>query len=102
MAKAYTLGTYRVIPGREAEFILAWKQLATILSALPNPPFWGTLIKSTTEPTLFHSFGPWTSPDDVAEMRSNPLATAAFEALAALCRQMTSGDYELITHVQVR
>jgi hypothetical protein len=37
MTKAYTLATYKVIPGKEAEFISVWNGLARTFSSLPNP-----------------------------------------------------------------
>ena len=102
MTKAYTLATYRVLPGQEEAFITAWNDLAATLSSLPNPPYWGTLIRSTTDRTLFHSFGPWADAHDVAAMRNNSGAGAAFQAVHELCLEMTPGDYEIVTHVKVR
>ena len=101
MAKAYTFGTYRVLPGKEAEFIVAWNRLAATLSSLPNPPYWGTLLRSITEQNLFHSFGPWESASAVMAMRKDPIAQAAFERIAALCSEMTPGNYELVAHIAV-
>lgn len=102
MTTAYTLATYKVVPGKESEFVAAWNNLAATFSALPKPPYWGTLIRSTTDPTIFHSFGPWQDASDVAAMRNDPNASAAFQKIAIACREMTPGNYELITHVRVR
>jgi hypothetical protein len=99
---AYTLATYKVIPGKESEFIAAWNSLAATFSALPKPPYWGTLIRSTTDSTIFHSFGPWEDLSHVTAMRSNPNASSAFQKIAAICLEMTPGNYELVTHVKVR
>lgn len=101
MAKAYTFATYRVLPGKEAEFIAAWNRLAATLSGLQDPPYWGTLLRSTTDPTLFHSFGPWESASAVMAMRKDPIAQAAFDGIAALCSEMTPGNYELVAHIEV-
>ncbi len=102
MANPYTLATYHVIAGKEEAFIEAWNALAVTFSSLPNPPIWGTLIRSTTDRTLFHSFGPWDDREDIAAMRNSPEAKAAFRALQALCHEMTPGDYEMVRHVAVR
>jgi hypothetical protein len=102
MTKAYTLATYKVIPGKETEFIEAWSNLAATFSALPNPPYWGTLVRSTADPTLFHSFGPWERASDVVAMRNDPDANAAFQKIAATCQNMSPGNYEIVTHVKVR
>jgi hypothetical protein len=34
----YTLGVWRVKPGKEEAFIEAWKALGNIFSQLPQPP----------------------------------------------------------------
>lgn len=102
MTRAYTLATYKVVPGKEAEFIKVWKDLATTFSSLPNPPYWGTLIRSTVDPSLFHSFGPWENANDVAAMRNNASAAAAFQAIQDVCVEVTPGDYEIVMHVAVR
>lgn len=99
MSQAYTLATYRVIPGKEDDFIRTWHDLAATFSGLPHPPLWGALIRSTRDPTLFHSFGPWDHADHVASMRKSPEAQAAFKAIQALCVEMLPGDYELVAHV---
>lgn len=102
MTQSYTLASYRVIPGWEADFIAAWNELAATFSALPRSPYWGTLIRSITDPTLFHSFGPWESAGDVDAMRSNPQAIEAFQMIDALCREMVPGNYQIVAHVKVR
>jgi heme-degrading monooxygenase HmoA len=102
MSKAYTLATYRVMPGKEGEFIERWNNLASIFSALPNPPYWGTLIRSMKDKTLFHSFGPWEDASHVEAMRNNPEAGRAFQEIHELCTELTPGDYEIITEVKVR
>ena len=102
MSQHYTLATYRVIPGKEQDFIRTWNDLAVTFAALPHPPHWGALIRSTRDPTLFHSFGPWDSAEHIAAMRKSPEATAAFKAIQQLCVETLPGDYELVAHVRVR
>lgn len=102
MAKAYTLATYKVLRDKEAEFLDAWNDLAATFSSLERAPYWGVLIRSTDDPMLFHSFGPWDHPDDVLAMRKDPDADAAFQRIAATCSEMTAGNYEQVKHVKVR
>lgn len=97
----YTLAMYRVMPGRQSEFTALWRDLASTFSSLPNPPLWGTLIRSTSDPTVFYSFGPWRSVDHIAAMRANPDAQEAFGRIAALCLKMAPGNYEVVEHVVV-
>jgi len=93
----YTLGVWRVKEGRQAEFIVAWKRLGAIFASLPHPPSGkGLLIQSTTDPTLFYSFGPWHSPEDVTAMRSDPQAQGGIAELRELCNESTPGAFRVV------
>lgn len=100
--QAYTLAMYRVKAGLEDAFTSAWNELAATFSSLPQPPLWGTLIRHRSDRTLFYSFGPWRSPEHVRAMRESPAARAAFAGLQELCVEMSPGDYEVVTHVDVQ
>lgn len=100
--QAYTLAMYRVRPGSENDFIQSWNALAETFRSLDNPPLWGTLIRHASDRRLFYSFGPWQDAGDVRMMRENPDAGRAFARIRELCEEMTPGDYEVVTHVEVR
>lgn len=99
---SFTLATYHVKQDKQAEFVKCWRKLADVFAGLERPPYWGTLIQSRTQPQLFHSFGPWENPDDIAAMRANAGAAAAFGAVMACCEEMTPGDYAVVEHVRVQ
>ena len=66
----YTLGVWRVQPGKDAEFIGAWKGLGSLFAQLPMPPGGvGTLVQSLNDPLLFYSFGEWSSMEAIQAMR---------------------------------
>ena len=94
----YTLGVWRVKPGNEAAFIAAWKDLGAIFLRLPQPPEagTGTLIQSLTNPSLFYSFGPWKSLDDVQAMREDVTAQDGIARLWALCTEATPGSFQVV------
>jgi hypothetical protein len=98
--QGFTLAMYRVRGGQEGEFIAAWNTLADTFLSLPRPPLWGTLIRHISDRTLFYSFGPWRSAEDVQEMRRHPQALAAFAHIKDLCQQMSPGDYEIVTQIE--
>ena len=98
----YTLAMYRVRAGKEENFMEAWRSLAQTFCSLPEPPLWGTLVRSASDPSLFYSFGPWKDAVHVSAMRADAQAREAFERLGALCTEMTPGDYEIIEHVDAR
>ena len=94
----YTLGRWVVLPGREGEFIEAWRELGAFFSTLDHPPTVGagTLVRSVEDPSLFYSFGPWDDPAHIAEMRAHPEAPARLGAVAALCSEATPGGYTVV------
>ncbi len=98
MAEAvYTLGVWRVKPGREAEFTAAWQALGETFNHLAHPPSGkGTLIQSLTDPTLFYSFGPWGSLADIQVMREDPNAQAGIQRLRELCVEATPGSFRVV------
>lgn len=98
---SYTHAEWRVTPGREEEFVQAWRALADTFSALERPPIWGTLLQSESEPTVFYSFGPWASQEDVAAMRADPSAQAAMNRVIELCESAKPGPCRLVTHVAI-
>jgi len=98
----YTHAEWRVKPGRESEFVAAWRALADAFAALDRPPLWGTLLQSESEPRVFYSFGPWRSAADVAAMRSDPEAQAAIGRVVDLCESAAPGPCLLVAHVEVR
>lgn len=95
----YTLGVWRVKPGKQAEFIEVWKGLGRFFSCLPNPPARGTLIRSVDDESLFYSFGPWSSMDDIQAMRADPRTPAELGKLAALCDEARPGTFRLVATV---
>lgn len=99
----YTHALWRVREGHEHDFIAAWRRLAAAFSALPSQPAGkGVLIQSTTDATVFYSFGAWHSEADVASMRSDPHAQAAISRVRELCTEATPGTYRVVAEVDPR
>lgn len=92
----YTLGVWRVKPGKEDAFIEAWKALGKIFVQLPQPPGKGTLLQSLSDPLLFYSFGPWSSLADIQAMRNNPEAQEGLNKIRELCTEATPGGFRLV------
>ena len=101
MQQVYTHALWRVRPGEEEAFAAAWSELADAFSALPARPLWGTLLRSTTEPSVFYSFGPWRSASDVQAMRADPAAQKAMERVRSHCVEATPEPCTLVRHVQL-
>jgi hypothetical protein len=95
-ARPYTLALWRVQPGREREFVQAWKELGEVFRRLPDPPGEGTLLQSVEDPQRFYSFGWWQRLEDVQAMRADPGAGAMLARLAALCTETQPGAYLVV------
>ena len=81
----------------EAEFIEAWKDLGRIFASLPQPPSGkGLLIQSTSDRTLFYSFGPWRRSDDVEAMRADAGAKAGIKRIRDLCSEAIPGTFRVV------
>ena len=97
MDTVYTLGVWRVKPGQNDAFVNAWKDLGRLFAALPLPPAnKGVLIQSLTDSSLYYSFGPWRSADDIAAMRRDQNAQEGIRRLASLCTEATPGSFKLV------
>jgi len=97
----FTHAVWKVRPGSEDAFVAAWDDLAERFSALPQPPLWGTLIRSLGETQLFVSFGSWPNRAALQAMREDEESRAGLERLRALCIEATPGTFELVRHVHV-
>ena len=97
----YTHAQWRVKPGREAEFIEAWEELANVFLNLPARPLRSTLIQSLIDVSLFYSFGEWRSLTDIVAMRHTPRAREAFQKIMDLCIEATPSTYRRIADIQL-
>ena len=98
MADVWTHGSWTVKPGREDDFVRAWRALAhratTELRVASQP----TLLRDRETPNLFVSFGPWPSIEDVHRFRSSPAfreSVAAMEDLLESFEPRTLDDVGL-------
>jgi heme-degrading monooxygenase HmoA len=96
----YTHALWRVKPGREEEFIAAWKAMGDVFLSLHGTTTQGTLIQSLTDPTLFYSFGPWNSLEEIQAMRNDPAAQAAMSKIRELCTEAAPGTYRVAARVE--
>ncbi|HEX8230264.1 MAG TPA: antibiotic biosynthesis monooxygenase family protein [Chloroflexia bacterium] len=99
MEKFYTHAMWKVRPGDEALFVEAWRGLADALLSIPVPATRGTLIQSLDDPSLFYSFGPWESLEDIHAMRSNPDAQASIRRVVELCEHATPAGYRVVAEI---
>ncbi len=71
----YTLGIPTVKQGREEEFVLAWRDLATKTQS-DFPGSSATLLRDREVPNRFISSGPWKSLEQIEAWRASPTFSA--------------------------
>lgn len=95
-AQHWMVAQWRVMPGREAEFVSAWERLSAVFASLPAVPLWGVLLQSDTDPLVYYSLGPWRTADDLEAMRGHPGAQRAVAEVQELCTEITRGRCHLV------
>ncbi len=73
MANVWTHGEWTVEPGREDEFVAAWRDLARSAMAEFSPPDPPTLLRDREHPNVFLTFGPWESAEQIERFRGSAL-----------------------------
>jgi len=66
----YSSGDWHVKPGREQEFVDAWRELAG-WSLTEFDPGWGKLLRDKEDPTHFLSVGEWTDEQVIEKWRAS-------------------------------
>lgn len=70
MTELFTHGRWTVAPGKEDEFVAAWRDLAEWTSDSIPGAGWARLLQDKEHPNVFLSFGPWESLGAIQEWRS--------------------------------
>ena len=95
----FTLASWYILEGQEAEFLRVWKdELASAFLAL-DPSANGTLIQSLDDPRLFYSFGPWDSLEKMRVVRADPNVGNAINKLVSLCEEAKPGPFRVVLRI---
>ena len=89
----YTSGRWRVSPGHEAEFIEAWQDLAS-QTKRDFPASTATLLQDRDDPTLFLSFGPWESSEQIDHWRASETFQTGVGKIRPLLAEFTAHTLE--------
>lgn len=100
--QVYTSGDWRVISGKEAQFIEAWRKFAEWTSA--NVPGAGEarLLQDPEHPNMFLSFGPWDTLEHVQDWRSRPEFAAFVARARGLCEEIRPRTLTVVAHIARR
>jgi quinol monooxygenase YgiN len=84
----WTLARWTVMPGKEDQFVAAWREMAErTLEAFAGAS--GTLLRDRAQPNIFFSFGPWEDAEAVTRWRASP---AFLEGLARMKPLLASSE----------
>jgi heme-degrading monooxygenase HmoA len=70
----WTHGMWTVKPGREEDFVAAWRDLAAAAAGEFEAPGVPVLLRDHERPNVFLSFGPWRDMSDVERFRTDLVA----------------------------
>jgi quinol monooxygenase YgiN len=95
----YTSGDWLVKPGREQEFVDAWRELAEWSTREYGPEGWGKLLRDKEDPARFRSVGAWPSDHVVAEWRASEGFKQRLAKIHELLDDVTIRTFELAAEV---
>ena len=84
MSSVYTHGRWVVKPGKEHEFVEAWRELADWAMTEVPGSMGATLLRDHEQSNVFISFGPWKNAEAVEAFRSALGFRQRFERLRML------------------
>ena len=102
LGRFYTSGDWTVRPGKEAEFIAAWRKFAEWTSVNQPGAGDGRLLQDPEHPSMFLSFGPWEQVEHIQEWRGRPEFAAFVARARELCEDIRPRTLRLVVHVPAR
>ena len=99
MPDAYASGRWHVLPGREDEFLAAWREFLEWTHQHHPAMVDASLLRSVSAPGDFVSFSEWKDADSRNEWKNDAGFAVRMSACRALCERMAGSDYERVVHV---
>jgi quinol monooxygenase YgiN len=95
----YTSGDWHVKPGREQEFVDAWREMAEWSTNEYGPKGWGKLLRDKEDPARFRSVGAWPDERAVEDWRASDGFTRRLAKIRELLEEVTIRTFDLATEV---
>jgi quinol monooxygenase YgiN len=96
MGQPYTHGVWTVKPGREEQFVAAWTELAEWSFREVPGSVWAKLLRDSSTPNRFISFGPWEDLDAIDRWRAHPGWQERVQRLRELLEGFEPSTLELV------
>jgi quinol monooxygenase YgiN len=93
MMAVYSSGDWHAKPGKEQEFVNAWREFAE-WSRSEFDPSWGKLLRDKEDPSHFVSVGEWPSENAIKEWRASEGFQQRVSKLRELVDEMRVSAYE--------
>ena len=99
MQETYTSGVWLAKAGEEADFVEAWRELATWARTMPGC---GTLrlVRDLEQPSRFMSFAPWESFETQRAWKESDAFRERIRQVIRHTDEFTPSTYELVTMVE--
>jgi heme-degrading monooxygenase HmoA len=96
----YTSGDWHVKPGREQEFVSAWRDMAQWSTDEFGPSGWGKLLRNKEDPTHFRSVGAWPDERAVEDWRASDGFKQRLAKIRELLDELTIRSFDLAAEVE--
>jgi heme-degrading monooxygenase HmoA len=99
MGQPHTHGSWRVKPGREDDFVAAWREMASWSNDQFGEVGGARLLQDQKDPTRFYSVGSWPSNEAIEAWRAHPEFRQHIAAIEDLIESFTIDTLELRAEV---
>ncbi len=99
LGQPYTSGIWTVKPGKEEEFIQAWREFANWSGSSQVGAGAARLLQDLEHPNRLISFGDWDNPESIQQWRSTPEFAAFLVQARALCDDIQPGTFKVVAYL---
>ena len=95
MTQIVTTGSWRPMPGHEADFVNAWSEFAEWASTMPGSTTL-RLGRDLSEPARFVSYAAWSDPESVHAWKTSPQFQGAMARVAQHVEDFQATELEIV------
>lgn len=99
MGVPYSSGVWIAKPGREEEFVAAWRKFAEWSLATIEGAGWAKLLRDRVQSNRFLSFGPWENVEGIEAWRSHPGFAERLGRIRELIENLEPSTLEAVAEV---
>jgi heme-degrading monooxygenase HmoA len=95
----YTMGVWVAKPGKEEQFVDAWREMAAWTASSFEGTTTALLLRDQNDGRRFVSFGPWRSEEDVAAWRASEGFRDRVQGLQPLLERFEPGSFTAVCRI---